>query len=151
MLTVAAGEEDVLAALEAGAAGYLLKDAEGAEILRAIATAGAGGSTLSPAIARTVIERARRTAVGGVPAGAAETLTEREVEVLRLLADGRTNAEIALALHLSIATVKHHLLHADAEARRNEPSAGRNQGGTQRPPHLSRSRRGATVNSRSSH
>jgi two-component system, NarL family, response regulator LiaR len=106
VLTVSTAEDDVIDALEAGAAGYLLKDAQGEEIVRAITEAARGRSVLSPQIARTVVERARRTRAGGAPIARTE-LTEREYKVLRLLADGKDNAEIAGELFVSVATVKH--------------------------------------------
>jgi NarL family two-component system response regulator LiaR len=105
MLTVSAAEDDVIDALEAGAAGYLLKDAQGEEILRGIRAAAVGGSVLSPQIAKTVVDRARRMHSGGTPARRAD-FTERERRVLRLLADGKDNAEIAAELFISVPTVK---------------------------------------------
>jgi two-component system, NarL family, response regulator LiaR len=107
MLTVSAAEDDVVDSLEAGAAGYLLKDAQGEEIVRAIKESAQGGSVLSPRIARTVVERARRTRAGGAAPRALTELSERERKVLRLLADGKDNAEIASQLFVSVATVKH--------------------------------------------
>jgi two-component system, NarL family, response regulator LiaR len=105
MLTVSAAEDDVIDALEAGAVGYLLKDAGGEEVVRAVMAAAHGGSVMPPAVARTVVERARRLE----PAGGLEPgieLSDRERSVLSLLADGMDNAEIAAELFLSLATVK---------------------------------------------
>jgi DNA-binding NarL/FixJ family response regulator len=110
VVTVAAGEKDVLEALEAGAAGYLLKDSEPDEIVRAAAAAVEGDTPLSPRIARLVVERARMAAGGEESATQiAEELTERERDVLRLLADGLDNREIAKRLFLSPTTVKRHV------------------------------------------
>ncbi len=107
MLTVSGAEEDVIDALEGGAAGYLLKDAGPEELLRAVTAAAHGGSVLSPAVARTVVERARRMAPGSTARSAVSDLSKREREVLRLLADGKNNAEIAGELFIGVATVKH--------------------------------------------
>jgi DNA-binding NarL/FixJ family response regulator len=110
VMTVASGESDVIDALEAGAAGYLLKDSQPAEIVRAVEAAMDGDTPLSPRVARLVVERARMApGGGGVPARAADKLTEREREVLRLLAEGLDNAEIGKALFLSPTTVKRHV------------------------------------------
>ena len=109
VLTVSGAEDDVIDALEAGAAGYLLKDAHGEEIVRAIAAASAGGAVLSPAITRLLIERTRRTARGAALRGAAEGISADELEVLRLLAEGKDNAAIAEELFMSLATAKRHV------------------------------------------
>jgi DNA-binding NarL/FixJ family response regulator len=110
VVTVAAGEADVLDALEAGAAGYLLKDSEPKEIVRAVEAAANGDTPLSPRIARLVVQRARMASGGHSAATlAAEELTPREREVLRLLADGLDNTEIARTLFLSPTTVKRHV------------------------------------------
>jgi DNA-binding NarL/FixJ family response regulator len=98
------GEDDRLfAALRAGAAGFLLKD----ELVRAIRTAHAGQSPLSPATATRVVEELTR---GGRPR-AAELLTPRELDVLRLIARGRSNKRIALELGVAEKTVKTHVSH----------------------------------------
>ena len=110
VVTVSAAEAEVLEALEAGADGYLLKDSEPAEIVRAVEAAMSGDTPLSPRIARLIVQRARmvpgaaqaRTAV-------AEEMTDRELDVLRLLADGLDNRQIAEALFLSPTTVKRHV------------------------------------------
>jgi DNA-binding NarL/FixJ family response regulator len=111
VVTVSTGEADVVDALEAGASGYLLKDSEPAEIVRAVEAAMRGDAPLSPRVARLVVERARMMPGSGAGAAtlAVEELTERERDVLRLLADGLDNREIAQALFLSPTTVKRHV------------------------------------------
>lgn len=101
--TAYATDDLVLGAMRAGAQGYLLKGATAGEIARAIRIAHDGGSYLSPCIARRVV-----AALSGArrPGGA---LTEREREVLRLVADGQTSKQIARSLSLSERTVKFHL------------------------------------------
>jgi DNA-binding NarL/FixJ family response regulator len=110
VVTVSAGEVDVLDALEAGAAGYLLKDAGPEEIVRALEAAVDGDTPLSPRVAGMIVERARGVP-GGVDASSrvVEELTARELEVLRLLAQGLDNREIAKQLYLSPTTVKRHI------------------------------------------
>jgi DNA-binding NarL/FixJ family response regulator len=110
VVTVSAAEADVLDALEAGAAGYLVKDSEPSAIVRAVETAMSGDTSLSPRIAKLVLQRAR-AAPGGAAAATlvAEALTDRELEVLRLLADGLDNREIARLLFVSPTTVKRHV------------------------------------------
>ena len=106
------GEDDRLfTALRAGATGYLLKDVEPAELVRAIRTAHAGQSSLSPAVAARVIEE---LASGG-RRGAVDELTPRELEVLCLIARGRSNKRIALELGVAEKTVKTHVSHVLAK------------------------------------
>ena len=102
------GEDDRLfSALRGGAAGFLLKDSEPAEIVRAIRSAHAGEAPLSPATATRVVEELAR---GGRPR-AVDLLTPRELEVLRLIARGRSNKRIALELGVAEKTVKTHVGH----------------------------------------
>lgn len=110
VMTVSATDTDVLDALEAGAAGYLLKDSAPDEIVRGVRAALDGDTPLSPRVAGMIVHRARAVA-GGAEAAArtAARLTEREREVLRLVAEGLDNAEIARALYLSPTTVKRHV------------------------------------------
>ncbi|MFE7526404.1 response regulator transcription factor [Kitasatospora sp. NPDC057542] len=95
-------DADTLPALEAGATGYLLKDAPPEELAQAVRAAAAGRSALAPSVADRLLERMR------TPAAA---LSARETEVLGLVADGLTNQQVSQRLHLSQATVKSHLVH----------------------------------------
>jgi two-component system, NarL family, response regulator LiaR len=107
------GEDDRLfAALRAGAAGFLLKDVEPSELVRAIRTAHAGHSPLSPAVAARVVEELAHPGPRPAPA---EELTPRELEVLRLIAGGRSNKRIALELGVAEKTVKTHVSHVLAK------------------------------------
>ena len=111
-LTTFDDDEDVFAALRAGAVGYLLKDVSSARLVEAVLTAAAGGSVLEPSVAAKVVARvARLPADEPVPRvqPLVVPLSEREVDVLRLLADGRSNREIAGRLHLAEGTVKNHV------------------------------------------
>ena len=108
VLTSFGEDERLFTALRAGAAGYLLKDVEPAELVRAIRTAHAGQSPLSPAVAARVIEE---LTTGGPRGGAADDLTPRELEVLCLIARGRSNKRIALELGVAEKTVKTHVSH----------------------------------------
>jgi DNA-binding NarL/FixJ family response regulator len=103
VLTTYDTEADVVPAIEAGATGYLLKDAPRDELFRAVRAAARGESVLAPSVAATLI--------GQVRAPAKEPLSQRELEVLGLIARGRTNREAAAHLFISEATVKTHLLH----------------------------------------
>lgn len=124
VLTTYADDESIIGALQAGALGYLTKDATRAEIGRALQAAAAGQAVLDPAVqqrllsaaARAPQEQASGTAAGfaaPLPAGpagpAADELTPREAEVLRLIAAGQSNREIARTLFVSEATVKTHV------------------------------------------
>ena len=112
VLTTYADDESIISALQAGALGYLTKDATRAEIGRAVLTAAAGQAVLDPAVQRRLLSAAARahdaTSPPDAPPGEGE-LTPREAEVLRLIADGRSNREIARALFVSEATVKTHV------------------------------------------
>ena len=104
-------DESVYAALHAGASGLLLKDASREELVAAIRGVAAGEVLLTPSVTRRLIEQfARRPISNGIPPRLS-TLSEREVEVLRLIARGLSNMEIAEALVLSESTVKSHLTH----------------------------------------
>lgn len=110
VLSVSTTNDDVLDAIAAGAAGYLLKDAAADEIVSAVRSASRGGSTLSPTIAGAVVRRVREQSVShDQPEDNIHALSERETEILRLVAHGRDNSEIARELYLSPSTVKNHV------------------------------------------
>jgi DNA-binding NarL/FixJ family response regulator len=110
VLTVSADDETVADAVEAGANGYLLKDASGDEIAAGVRAAAAGEALISPRIAAHLLERLRPDEGGsGFVARDRAGLTDREREVLRLLAAGRDNAGIAQELFISPRTVKNHI------------------------------------------
>ncbi|MEN0085003.1 MAG: response regulator transcription factor [Leifsonia sp.] len=93
---------DILGAVEAGASGYLLKDAPPHELVAAVRAAARGESALAPAIAGRLLARMRAPQV---------SLSAREIEVLQLVGEGASNGEIAARLHVTDATVKSHLVH----------------------------------------
>jgi DNA-binding NarL/FixJ family response regulator len=103
VLTTYDTDSDVLPAIEAGATGYLLKDAPRKELIRAVRAAFAGEAVLSPAVASRLMGQVRKPPP--------EVLSQRELEVLALIADGATNRQAAAKLFVSEATVKTHLLH----------------------------------------
>ncbi|RZS29844.1 LuxR family two component transcriptional regulator [Herbihabitans rhizosphaerae] len=115
VLTTYDTDSDVLPAIEAGATGYLLKDAPREELFRAVRAAARGEAVLSPAVASRLI--------GQMRAPAKEPLSARELEVLGLIADGRTNKDAARKLFISEATVKTHLLHVYAKLGVNDRAA----------------------------
>jgi DNA-binding NarL/FixJ family response regulator len=103
VLTAASDQRSVLRAIEAGAAGYLLKDQPLGDLVAGIRAVREGNTAVSPAVLPELLARLR-----SAPAGPAH-LTAREIEVLQLLADGRTNADVARQLHLSVNTVRNHV------------------------------------------
>jgi DNA-binding NarL/FixJ family response regulator len=105
------GEDEVLwGALEAGAAGFVLKDSSAEDLIAAVRAVAAGAAWFDPAVAPRILEHyRRRVAPAGRQAARLELLSEREREVLRLMARGATNGEIATALYVAEATVKTHI------------------------------------------
>jgi len=104
-------DEYVYAALRAGASGFLLKDAGPAELLRAIAVVAAGDALITPSVTRRLISEFAARPDPGEPPTDLEDLTEREREILRLVAAGLSNAEIAGRLVISPLTAKTHVSH----------------------------------------
>ncbi len=107
VLTTYDSDADIVHAVEAGAAGYLLKDAPREELFKAIRAAARGEAVLTPAVASRLMGKMREQKHAPVE----DTLSAREVEVLARVAQSASNREIARALHISEATVKTHLLH----------------------------------------
>jgi DNA-binding NarL/FixJ family response regulator len=115
VLTTYDTDADVVPAIEAGATGYLLKDAPRSELLRAVRAAARGEAVLSPSVATRLL--------GQVRAPAREPLSQRELEVLGLIARGASNREAAARLFISEATVKTHVLHIYAKLGVNDRAA----------------------------
>jgi DNA-binding NarL/FixJ family response regulator len=115
VLTTYDSDRDVVPALEAGATGYLLKDSPRAELVRAIHAAARGEAVLAPSVATKLVSQLR--------APAADALSDRELEVLNLIARGETNRGAAARLFISEATVKTHLLHIYAKLGVNDRAA----------------------------
>jgi DNA-binding NarL/FixJ family response regulator len=115
VLTTYDTDHDVLPAIEAGATGYLLKDAPREELFRAVEAAARGQAVLSPTVATRLMGQMRQPAP--------ESLSQREVQVLELIAQGSTNREAAKQLFISEATVKTHLLHVYAKLGVNDRAA----------------------------
>jgi DNA-binding NarL/FixJ family response regulator len=110
VLTISSDDNDVMDAVMAGACGYLLKDSSIHDLVGGIRAAAAGESLISPQIAAKVLQRLR---AHGTSADVAEKVTaelsDREIEVLKLIANGKDNAEIARDLYISPKTVKNHI------------------------------------------
>lgn len=123
VLTNYDSDADILSAVEAGASGYLLKDAPPHELIAAVRAAAAGESALAPVIASRLLDRMRAPQI---------SLSGREIEVLGLVAAGRSNTEVADALFISETTVKSHLAHIfsklDVTSRTAAVSAARRRG-----------------------
>ena len=115
VLTTYDTDSDVVPAIEAGATGYLLKDAPRSELLRAVRAAARGEAVLSPSVATRLL--------GQVRAPAREPLSGRELDVLALVARGTSNRDTATRLFISEATVKTHLLHIYAKLGVNDRAA----------------------------
>jgi DNA-binding NarL/FixJ family response regulator len=115
VLTTYDSDRDVVPAIEAGATGYLLKDSPREELFRAVRAAHRGESVLAPSVAKRLMTQFRSTPV--------EALSERELEVLTLIAQGLTNREAAARLFISEATVKTHLVHIYAKLDVNDRAA----------------------------
>jgi len=119
VLTAYESEADILRAIEAGATGYLLKDAEPTELLAAIHTAAAGETVLAPSVATRLVSRVRTPV---------RALTARETQILQMVADGAPNAAIAKALFITEATVKSHLVQVFAKLGVDSRTAAAAQG-----------------------
>ena len=123
VLTTYDTDRDIVRAVEAGAAGYLLKDTAPEQIVAAVTRAAAGETVLSPALAQRVVARMGRRRVD---------LSEREIEILGAVARGLANRDIARELFISEATVKTHLVHAftklDVDSRTAAVARAREEG-----------------------
>jgi DNA-binding NarL/FixJ family response regulator len=115
ILTTFEHDDYVFAALRAGASGFLLKNAPPEELVHAVRTVAAGDALLTPSITRRVIEEYAQRPARPKNDALLDRLTERELEVLRLLATGKSNAELARELYLGEGTIKTHVSHVLAK------------------------------------
>jgi DNA-binding NarL/FixJ family response regulator len=110
VLTISDQDEDVMNAILAGACGYLMKDSSIQDLMQGIKAASIGESLISPHIAAKVLQRMRATGTNEADAAMIRAeLSDREIEVLKLIANGKDNAQIAADLHISPKTVKNHI------------------------------------------
>ena len=109
MLTMLEDDDSLFAAMVAGARGYILKGADKAEVLRTVTAVAAGQALFGPAIARRLNSLFQRGSRSGTAVAAFPELTEREREVLELIAQGHNNNDIAIRLHISGKTVSNHI------------------------------------------
>jgi DNA-binding NarL/FixJ family response regulator len=109
VLTISDQDEDVMDAIVAGACGYLVKDSSIQELIRGIRSAAVGEALISPPIAAKVLQRVRAVTLDQGAETIRAELSDRELEVLRLIANGKDNSQIAAALHISPKTVKNHI------------------------------------------
>ena len=110
VLTISDQDDDVMDAIFAGACGYLLKDSSIQELIQGIRSAAVGEALISPSIAAKVLRRVRSaTARPEIEKAIRGELSDREIEVLKLIANGKDNAQIAAELHISPKTVKNHI------------------------------------------
>jgi DNA-binding NarL/FixJ family response regulator len=110
VLTISEEEQDVMDAILAGACGYLLKDASIQDLMQGIQAASVGESLISPHIAGKVLQHVRATTAAPEAAATIRAeLSDREIQVLKLIANGKDNALIARELHISPKTVKNHI------------------------------------------
>jgi DNA-binding NarL/FixJ family response regulator len=122
VLTTYADDESIVGALRAGAIGYLTKDAGREHIVRALEAAAAGQSVLDAAVSARLVEVAAPPGSAGADRPLPDGLTSREGDVLRLIAAGRSNAEIARELYVSEVTVKTHVNHIFAKTQSRDRS-----------------------------
>jgi DNA-binding NarL/FixJ family response regulator len=111
ILTMHDDDQFIFTVIEAGAAGFLLKDVEGSQLIQAVKAVRAGDSVLHPTIVHRVLARLTADEHAGTQADDEEPLTDRELEVLRLAARGMANKEICATLGVSVRTVEAHLSH----------------------------------------